>query len=123
MISQEESQWSCPKCTLLVDVKFFRCHACNSHKPRSVCVTPEAEESQTQTTPEIQKKKKARKRKLKFTSPPKKTALTPKNTSVLNTHARDRQRVNDELSKPKKKRQGNVVSTPYTIFVVACGLW
>ena len=104
MISQEESQWSCPKCTLLVDVKFFRCHVCDSRKPRSVCVTPEVEESKTQTTPEIQKKqKKTRKRKLEFTSPPKKTTLTPKNTSVLATHARDRQRVNRELSKPKKK--------------------
>ena len=54
--SQEDSQWECPRCTLLVDVKVYKCPVCSYRKPRAICVTPEVDSAQVTTTPEIQKK-------------------------------------------------------------------
>ena len=100
MISQEESQWSCPKCTLLIDVKFYHCEVCNYRKPRSLCVTPDVEESQEQTTPEISKKKSTQtKAAVNFTA---KEDFDPENINVLDTHARDRERASEPRTDGKK---------------------
>ena len=124
MFALPRTHWECPKCTMLCPVKHMRCTMCLFRQPRQKSFTPEIVEGNQNCTPEIQKPAKKRKKKSQrhlFKKQQQRSTTKEKSVGVvLNTHERDRQRVNKamETNKIPSKKRGE-----YSIQDMRRGAW
>lgn len=124
MFALPRTHWECPKCTMLCPVKHMRCTMCLFRQPRQKSFTPEIVEGNQNCTPEIQKPAKKRKKKSQrhlFKKQQQRSTAKEKSVGVvLNTHERDRQRVNKamETNKIPSKKRGE-----YSIQDMRRALW